>query len=114
MSTPSSIRYNENIENMNDESSSILNLRPVTFNYIKDELHNKQYGLIAEEVYDILPNLVVKNDKGEIETVQYHQFPALLLNELIKQNKMIIDLQQENIELKNQIKNINDTLSKLI
>ena len=85
----SSRRVKENIEDMSDESSDILNLRPVIFNYKSDPFGNKHYGLIAEEVQDILPRLVVHNQDGEVESVKYHELPAMLLNEIIKLNKRI-------------------------
>ena len=69
---------------MNDESSSILDLRPVTFVYNGDVAAKKQYGLIAEEVNEIFPDLVSKNKDGDIETVMYHVLPSLLLNEIKK------------------------------
>jgi hypothetical protein len=82
--TPSSIRYKENVQDMQDESAAILNLRPVTFSYKSDVTHKKQFGLIAEEVHDVFPALVVKGPDGQIETVKYHELAVLLLNELIK------------------------------
>src|SRR5207302_114720 len=81
---PSSIRYKENVQDMQEASHAILSLRPVTFNYKSDESKSKQFGLIAEEVHAVLPALVVRGADGEIETVKYHELAVLLLNELIK------------------------------
>lgn len=95
----SSIRFKENIEDMKDASSSILNLRPVTFDLIGREAQYRQVGLIAEEVHDIMPSLVAKTAEGEIETVRYHDLPILLLNEL---KKAVARIEQ----LESQINNI--------
>lgn len=80
----SSIRYKENVQDMADASSAILDLRPVTFYFKSQEKKTLQYGLIAEEVHKIFPSLVVyDNDKLPV-TVKYHDLPILLLNELQK------------------------------
>ena len=86
-------RVKHSIEDMNDTSSAILNLRPVTFVYNGDTTEKKQYGLIAEEVNEIFPGLVACNKNGEIETVLYHVLPAMLLNEIKKLNARITDLE---------------------
>lgn len=91
----SSIRYKENIEDMGDVSSPILNLRPVTFDFIGKPSHKKQVGLIAEEVKEIMPDLVVHNQDGEVESVKYHELPVLLLNELQKALKRIEKLENK-------------------
>ena len=85
----SSIRYKENVVDMNDSSDNILKLRPVKFNYKSDENKSMEFGLIAEEVEAVFPELVVYNDKKEPQSIKYHVFPALLLNELIKQKEEI-------------------------
>lgn len=90
----SSLRYKENIEDMEDDSSSVLELRPVTFNYKSDALKSKCYGLIAEEVADVLPDLVVYTKEGDCHTVKYQDLPILLLNELQKALKRIDTLER--------------------
>ena len=85
----SSARFKENIADMNDYSSPILNLRPATFNYTVGEDHSLQGGLIAEEVAEVMPSLVVYDKEGLPQTVKYHDLPALLLNELQKALKRI-------------------------
>ena len=87
--TASSRRYKDNIEDMKEQSSAILDLRPVSFTYKSDPTQTKLFGLIAEEVYDVLPSLVTRNIDGQIETVKYHELATLLLNELIKQHAVI-------------------------
>ena len=88
----SSRRFKENIHPMADASNRLLQLRPVTFQYKQaDEFGKKplQYGLIAEEVNDVFPELVVLNQKGEPETVAYHLIASLLLNEFQKEHAIV-------------------------
>ncbi len=85
----SSQNVKHDIEDMGNESNNILNLRPVTFVYNGDENNKKQYGLIAEEVDVMFPGIVVKDEEGQPETVQYHVLPVLLLNEMKKQQAII-------------------------
>ncbi len=76
----SSIRYKENVEPMGEVSDRLLKLRPVTFRYKQpDEDGNKpeQYGLIAEEVAKVMPELVVYNDNGQPETIAYRDTDSL-------------------------------------
>jgi hypothetical protein len=101
---------------MNNESSALLQLRPVMFNY-KSEIDPsgaRQPGLIAEEVEKIYPGLVVKDANGAPQTVMYHLLPTLLLNELQKQYAKI-HAQQEDIEtLKKQIIQTTATLNAVL
>jgi len=96
---PSSIRYKKNIQPMNI-SNRIYGLNPVEFDYIENNMHS--YGLIAEQVEEIMPEIVVKNENNEIETVQYHLLVPMLLNELIKNRKEIIELRMEIAEFRNK------------
>ena len=67
-----------------------MDLRPVTFRYTKACANGErpeQPGLIAEEVAEVFPDLVVHNSNGEVETVQYHNLIPMLLNELQKQER---------------------------
>lgn len=89
----SSLRYKENVEDMGSDSEAIMKLRPVTFTWKEHPDHGKQYGLIAEEVAEVFPDIVVYNTDKQPETVQYHVLPAMLLNELQKQYKMINELE---------------------
>jgi|GEM_PF-1386296 len=83
----SSMRYKDNIHDMFDYSSDIYNLRPVVFNFKgQDKI---SYGLIAEEVEDVIPNLVVYNDDKEPETVKYLDLIPMLLNEIQKLSKRV-------------------------
>jgi hypothetical protein len=78
---------------MDDYSSRLMKLRPVTFNYKVGEDHSLQSGLIAEEVFDVMPSLVVMDKEGLPQTVKYHDLPALLLNEIQKLHKRIAALE---------------------
>jgi hypothetical protein len=74
-----------------------MQLRPVTFRYRSHpaDPDAKEFGLIAEEVHEVMPALVVRSANGEIETVKYHELPVLLLNELQKAVRRIEDLERE-------------------
>lgn len=89
----SSIRYKDNVQDMGDESSNIMNLRPVTFNYKQSKA--MQYGLIAEDVAMVMPRLAVMDSEGNPETVKYHELPQLILNELIKLSKRVEELEKK-------------------
>lgn len=91
----SSARFKENINDMQDYSSDIMKLRPVTFNYIVGEDRSLQSGLVAEEVAAVMPQLVVNDKEGLPQSVKYHDLPALLLNELQKQAKKIEYLEEK-------------------
>lgn len=100
----SSRRYKEDIKEMGDASSGLLRLRPVTFRYKKafdDGSKPVQYGLIAEEVAEVYPDLVARSADGQIETVKYQVLDSMLLNELQKQNATIT-AQKEQIRAQEQ------------
>jgi Chaperone of endosialidase len=88
----SSRRYKENISDMDDVSRPVMDLRPVTFNYKNDRTHERRFGLIAEEVDEIIPDLVVRNKEGDPESIKYHDLPVLLLNEIQRQHNVIAEL----------------------
>jgi hypothetical protein len=86
----SSRRFKEDIQDMGSASRSLLKLRPVTFRYIKpyaDGSKPLQYGLIAEEVAEVFPELVARSADGQIETVKYQMLDGLLLNEVQRQQR---------------------------
>jgi hypothetical protein len=87
----SSVRYKEDIQPMAAASERLLNLRPVKFRYKKADASGEkpvQYGLIAEEVAAVFPELVLFNKDGQPETVAYHILPTLLLNEYQKEHNL--------------------------
>jgi hypothetical protein len=78
---------------MDDSSEAILGLKPVTFHYKSDSKGTPQFGLIAEEVAKVNPDLVVRNDNGEIYTVRYEAVNAMLLNEFLKEHRRVAEQQ---------------------
>lgn len=95
----SSQRYKKNIVSMGQASSAIYDLKPRLFNYKSEANPGLQVGLIAEEVEEVMPNLVVYNKKGQPETVKYMDLPVLLLNELIKIKAEVDSLKKRVAEL---------------
>ena len=85
----SSARFKKNIKPMDKTSEAILALKPVSFQYRSDSKGTPQFGLIAEEVAKVNPDLVVRNRNGEICSVRYEAVNAMLLNEFLKEHKMI-------------------------
>jgi uncharacterized coiled-coil protein SlyX len=92
----SSRRFKKEIEPMDKASEAILALKPVTFHYKHDNTGMPQFGLIAEEVARVNPDLVVRDKNGEIYTVRYDAVNAMLLNEFLKEHKKV-EQQQANI-----------------
>jgi hypothetical protein len=80
---------------VNDDSEAILALKPVTFRYKSDPTNSSQFGLIAKEVAEVNPNLVVRNQRGEIDTVGYDAVNAMLLNEFLKKHNAFVELKKE-------------------
>ncbi len=76
---------------MNDASEALFALKPVTFHYKKeiDPQGISQFGLIAEDVAQVNPQLVVRDKEGKINTVRYEQINAMLLNEFLKEHKKV-------------------------
>ena len=89
----SSRRFKKEIKPMNKASEAILAFKPVTFHYKSDNTGAPQFGLIAEEVAEVNPDLVVRNSDGEIYTVRYDAVNAMLLNEFLKEHKKVEKLE---------------------
>jgi trimeric autotransporter adhesin len=85
----SSARFKRDIRPMAERSHRLLQLRPVIFRYKNDPTAALNYGLIAEEVAKVYPELVVRGAQGEVESVQYHQLIPMLLNEVQHQHKAL-------------------------
>jgi trimeric autotransporter adhesin len=81
----SSARYKHDVHDMGEASHKLMKLRPVVFRYNSDQSGTLQYGLIAEEVAKVYPELVVNGADGKPETVAYHMLPVMLLNEAQQQ-----------------------------
>jgi hypothetical protein len=69
-----------------------MKLRPVTFRYMDHPDDPMQFGLIAEEVEKVLPELVTHDAAGQAESIMYHELPAMLVNEIQKQEREIPEL----------------------
>jgi len=105
----SSRRFKQDIEGMADASDGLMQLRPVTFRYKKpydDGSKPVQYGLIAEEVAEVYPDLVAHSADGQVESVRYQLLDPMLLNELQKQHATI-DSQKE------QIRSLEERLARI-
>jgi Chaperone of endosialidase len=85
----SSARYKHDIHDMGAASSGLMKLRPVTFRYTDDPAGGLQYGLIAEEVAQVYPELVSHGPDGEVQSVHYLTLIPMLLNELQKQDRQL-------------------------
>jgi hypothetical protein len=88
----SSRRFKNEIKPMEEASEAILSLKPVTFHYKSDTTGTPQFGLIAEEVAKVSPDLVVRDENGEIYTVRYDAVNAMLLNEFLKEHREVAEL----------------------
>jgi hypothetical protein len=85
----SSRRFKEDIQDMGEASSSLMRLRPVTYRYkqpFEDGSKPFDFGLIAEEVAEVYPDLVARSQDGQIQTVMYQKLTPMLLNEVKKLN----------------------------
>lgn len=96
----SSRRYKREIKPMDKGSESVLALKPVTFQYKDDKTGTPQFGLIAEDVADVNPNLVVRDKNGEIYTVRYDAVNAMLLNEFLKEHRKVEEQEATIAQLK--------------
>jgi hypothetical protein len=100
----SSRRFKKDIKPMNETSEAILAVKPVTFHYKNDNIGTPQFGLIAEEVAEANPDLVMRDDHGEIYTVRYEAVNAMLLNEFLKEHRKVQELEANDSEQQREIK----------
>jgi hypothetical protein len=103
--TTSSARYKENVQPMDKASEAILALQPVTFRY-KPELDPAcipQFGLVAEEVEKVNPDLVARDEQGKPYTVRYEAVNAMLLNEFLKEHREVQEQKATIAEFKKEI-----------
>jgi Chaperone of endosialidase len=118
----SSRRFKEDIKPMDKASEAILALQPVTFRYKKnfDQAGTAQFGLVAEDVAKVNPDLVVRDKEGKPYSVRYDQVNAMLLNEFLKEHRnneqqgaTIGQLKQELAEQRTQIEALTAGLQKV-
>ena len=98
----SSSRYKRDIQPMGTHSRGLHQLRPVIFRYKQDAQGERQYGLIAEEVAKVYPELVTRGATGDVEAVRYHEVIPMLLNEMQHQQRQLATQAQELAALKAQ------------
>lgn len=99
-------RFKRDIEAIDDASEAILALKPVTFHYKSDAKNTPCFGLIAEEVADVNPDLVVSDKDGKPYTVRYEQVNAMLLNEFLKEHRKVEKLEATVAELSSKLERV--------
>ena len=94
---PSSARFKDNITPMDKLSEGLFALEPVTFHYKKelDPVGGSQFGLVAEQVVKVNPDLVVRDKEGKPYSVRYDQVNAMLLNEFLKEHRKVEHLEKQ-------------------
>jgi len=91
--TSSSKRFKKDITPMENASEALLALKPATFYYENDDTKTPQFGLVAEQVSDVDPRLVVRDKNGDPYTVRYDAVNAMLLNEFLKEHRKVEKLE---------------------
>ena len=101
----SSRRFKEEIKPMDQASEVLFALKPVSFRYKKefDAEGAPMFGLIAEDVERVDPDLVSRSEKGEVQTVRYEQINAMLLNEFLKEHKRVEEQQAQIAALNSRV-----------
>ena len=101
----SSARFKDKIQPMDKASESILSLQPVTFRYKHqfDAKGIRQFGLVAEEVEKVNPDLVARDEQGKPNSVRYEAVNAMLLNEFIKEHRKVEKQEATITELKSTV-----------
>ena len=101
----SSRRYKDDIKPMDKASEALFALKPVSFRYKKeiDPARSPDFGLIAEDVATVNPDLVARDEEGKIVTVRYQAVNAMLLNEFLKEHKKVEEQQASIAELKSTV-----------
>ena len=89
---------------MDKASESIVALTPVTFRYKNDAIGTPQFGLVAEEVAKVNPDLVIPDRDGKPYTVRYEAVNVMLLNEFLKEHRTVQEQQKEIDALKAELK----------
>jgi hypothetical protein len=101
----SSKRFKEAIKPMDNASEAVLALKPVTFRYKKELDPEKipQFGLIAEDVEKVDPDLVVRDAEGKVSAVRYEAVNVMLLNEFLKEHRKVQSLEKAMAEQQKEI-----------
>ncbi len=109
----SSERFKTAIAPMGGETNKLQLLRPVTFQLKTDSAGTRQFGLIAEEVAKVYPELVIRDDLGNIQGVRYEELAPMLLNELQKQQQKIAAQDQRAANQDAEINNLKSQLAEI-
>ena len=111
----SSARFKDEIKPMDKASEAILALKPVGFRYKKevDPQRVAQFGLVAEDVEKINPDLVIRDAQGRPQTVRYEQVNAMLLNEFLKEHQKVQKLESRLAHQEEQIEALTAGLQKV-
>jgi hypothetical protein len=111
----SSRRYKEDIKPMDQASEALYRLKPVSYRYKKeiDQSQSLDYGLVAEEVAQVDPNLAIRDGNGQIESVRYLAVNAMLLNEFLKEHQTVQELKTTVAQQKKQIDALTAGLQKV-
>jgi hypothetical protein len=109
----SSRRFKKEIKPMDQTSQAILDLQPVTFQYKSDPTGAAQFGLIAEEVAKVDPDLVVRDAGGEIYSVRYEAVNAMLLNEFLKEHRRVQEQERKLSEQDRKVEQQETTMTQL-
>jgi hypothetical protein len=111
----SSRRHKERIADIDADSDVLLKLRPVSFYYRPDldGKHQRQYGLVAEEVAAVAPDLVAYDEAGQPQSVQYHLVNAMLLNEVQKQRRQVDEMETKIARQESTIEDLEARLARL-
>lgn len=104
----SSERYKTAIKPMGDTTSKLEQLQPVTFKYKSDPQRATQYGLIAEQVARVYPELVVRDATGRIISVRYDELAPMLLNEMHQENRRLVEQDEQIHELKDAVRKLQE------
>jgi hypothetical protein len=102
----SSRRFKKEIKPMDEVSEAIFALKPVTFQYKTDATETPRFGLIAEEVAEVHPDLVVRDREGKPYSVRYDQVNAMLLNEFLKEHRKVEKLEASVADLAAQVRKL--------
>ena len=97
---------------MDQTSEAILGLKPVTFHYKSDGTCTRQFGLIAEEVAKVNPDLVVRDENSEIYTVRYDAVNAMLLNEFLKEHRKVQEQEARITQLNSTVEKQQATIAQ--
>jgi Chaperone of endosialidase len=106
------VRFKDDIKPMGETSEAILTLKPVTFPYKKelDPQDAPQFGLVAEEVAKVNPDLVKRDRDGKLQTVRYEAVNAMLLNEFLKEHRKVEGLEAAGITQQKEIAQLRQQL----